>query len=592
MNLVKYCVFCSVLIVSTDLAAQSDSGRAQPLLEKSADLVLTQGKIFTPEGWHTALAVKANVIMAIGDAAEIAELVSETTRVVSLDGGTVLPGLHDMHVHPALAGFEEMSCKISHESQLSEILEKVTACVSNVSNGQWVRGRAYDPEVFIDGGPHKSILDKVSGDNPVLLNDISGHSAWVNTRALELVGYTKDTPDPEGGIIERDENGEPTGLLHESAMGPVYAIIPDATREVYAEATRWALGRMLANGITSLVDASTSAKEARAYTDLYDKGLLKQRVRACLWAENEGLVEQRNQYLRDRFKPDCVKIFLDGVPTDSHTAAMIEPYIPRNDQKREGREKGILMIPPAELNDQVRRYDAMGLVVKFHSAGDQAVRTALDAIELARREGGFNGLRHNPGHTTFIQSSDLRRAREIGATIEFSPYLFSPSPIVVNISKAIGEMRMRRMYAIREALDSGVHTVVGSDWPVTPFVNPWIAVETMVTRQVPGGSDNSTAPQQAVTVREAVDLLTIDAARQLNMASYTGSLEVGKLADMIVVDRNVFEIPITDVHKTRTLLTIIDGEEVWRLQAELKELRAKIGELAVERDFLQRAFDR
>jgi len=159
--------------------------------------------------------------------------------------------------------------------------------------------------------------------------------------------------------------------------------------------------------------------------------------------------------------------------------------------------------------------------------------------------------------------SDIKRAKELGATLEFSPYIFSPSPIVANIAKAIGDGRMKRMYAFKDSLDASVHTVVGSDWPVVPFVNPWVAIETMVTRQVPGGGEDAVAPEEAITLKQAVDMVTIDAARQLNTASYTGSIEVGKLADLVVIDRNVFEIPITEVHQTRTLRTFINGEEVY-----------------------------
>lgn len=530
---------------------------------RSADMILRNGIVHAHDGRHTALAISGAVIMAIGDDETIGKLKGADTRVVDLKGASVMPGLHDMHVHPALAGFEEMSCKLSHDYGLEEIFQAVKDCVEAVEPGEWVIGRAYDPEAFGAGAPDKSMLDRIAPNNPVLLNDISGHTAWVNSRVLELAGYSSATPDPEGGIIERDTDGAPTGLLHETAMGPVYALQPQPTRETVREATRWALDVMKSHGITALVDASTSDPEALAYADLYDEGYLKQRVRGCLWAADPYAVERRNYYLRERFKPDCVKLFLDGVPTDSHTAAMIDPYMPRAGHNHDGRERGILMIPTDTVMSLVKQYDAMGLVIKFHSAGDQAVRTALDAIAGARSTNGMNGLRHNPGHTTFIQSADIQRAAKLGATLEFSPYLFSPSPIVINIKKAVGDKRMQRMYAIREAIDAGVHVVVGSDWPVVPFVNPWIAIESMVTRQQPGGSGDKTAPMQGISLEEAVNLFTIESARQLDTSSYTGSIAVGKLADLAVVDQDVFNIPITQVHKTRTLYTFVSGEQIY-----------------------------
>lgn len=560
--LLGLCVVTGAALLSGQALGQYEPPPAQAD-RRVANLILTNGIVHIPSGTATAVAVNGEVILAVGDDDTIGQLAGEGTRVVDLEGTSVFPGLHDMHVHPALAGFEEISCKLSHQFDLKQIFEKVAQCVAAVEPGEWVVGRAYDPEAFGDEPPHKSMLDKIAPNNPVLLNDISGHSAWVNSRVLELAGYDADTPNPQGGIIERDADGSPTGLLHETAMGPVYALQPEPSRSSYRKATRWGLEVMLAHGITTLVDASTSESEALAYADLYDDGILKQRIRGCIWAADRGVVERRNFYARPRFKPDCVKLFLDGVPTDSHTAAMVDPYLPKDGQTQKDRERGLLMIPAGQVVEQVKRFDDMGLVIKFHAAGDQAVRTALDAIANARSVNGFNGLRHNPGHTTFIQPNDIQRARKLGATLEFSPYLFAPSPIVVNISKAVGSKRMDRMYALREAIDAGVHVVVGSDWPVVPFVNPWIAIEMMVTRQRPGGSRQQTAPSQGITLQEAIDLFTIDAAHQMHTASFLGSIEVGKMADLVVVNQNVFETPITQVHKTKALFTFIAGEQVY-----------------------------
>ncbi|MEM6710498.1 MAG: amidohydrolase, partial [Pseudomonadota bacterium] len=535
-----------LLLQASGLYAQYDPAPAESETQR-ADLILRNGIVHAESGLHSALAVDGPVIIAVGDDEQITELTGINTRIIDLEGASVFPGLHDMHVHPALAGFEEISCKVSHRFNLDQIFERLEKCVAAVEPGEWVIGRAYDPEAFGDAAPHRSMLDAIAPNNPVLLNDISGHSAWVNSKVLELAGYTADTPNPDGGIIERDAEGVPTGLLHETAMGSVYALRPEPSRASYRKATRWALDVMLSNGITSLVDASTSEAEALAYADLYDEGYLKQRVRSCVWAADTQIVERRNHFARERFRPDCVKLFLDGVPTDSHTAAMVEPYLPKDGTTKKDRVRGILMMPAEKVAELTLQYDSMGLVVKYHAAGDQAVRTALDAIAAARQINGMNGLRHNPGHTTFIQPSDIARAKALGATLEFSPYLFAPSPIVVNISKAIGGPRMARMYALREAVDAGVHVVVGSDWPVVPFVNPWIAIELMVTRQRPGGSSQRTAPSQGITLSEAIDMFTIKAAEQMNMASFVGSIAVGKFADLAVVDQNVFAVPITRV---------------------------------------------
>jgi predicted amidohydrolase YtcJ len=221
------------------------------------------------------------------------------------------------------------------------------------------------------------------------------------------------------------------------------------------------------------------------------------------------------------------------------------------------------MIPSEELADMVAQLDADGMTVKFHAAGDQAVRAALDAIGAARVRNGNSGLLHNVGHNSFIQMDDILRARSIGATFEFSPYFFFPSPIMGDIARAVGEERMKRWTPVKDALDAGAQVVVGSDWAVVPSVNPWIAMETLVTRQKVGGTGEVLGEQERISLEEAFDLFTIEGARQLHRAAEAGSIEVGKRADLIVVDQNVFEVPITDVHKTQVLQTYIEGELVF-----------------------------
>jgi predicted amidohydrolase YtcJ len=193
---------------------------AEQVPSAPADTILTNGKIYTPNGWASALAVSRGAIVAVGDSAAVAPHRTPTTRVIDLAGQTVLPGLHDMHVHPGGAGMEQFSCQIPHGSSPQQIFDITAACAAKLQPGEWVRGRAYQADSFGDTPPHKSMLDKVAPNNPVIFSDISGHSSWANSAALKLAGVTRDTPDPDGGIIERDANGEPTGILRESAASP------------------------------------------------------------------------------------------------------------------------------------------------------------------------------------------------------------------------------------------------------------------------------------------------------------------------------------------------------------------------------------
>lgn len=557
----------AVMVLTLVLGATSTSAQlvapGNPPPPAPADFVLANGHIYTPSGWADSVAIHNGVIVALGDASAIKPHLTSKTRTIDLKGETVLPGLHDMHVHPTGAGLAERECKLPHGSSPEQIFAVTAACVKTRKPGQWITGRAYEAASFGATPPNRSMLDKVAPENPVIFTDISGHSSWVNSLALRLAGITRDTPNPPNGIIERDANGEPTGLLREAASGLVSRLVPPPTPMETAQALKWALNAMLAQGITALDDAAVGENVAQAYADLADRGELHQRVRGCLIYQDEDLISRRGLYARDRFSPSCIKVFLDGVPTDSHTAAMLEDYEPMPGRNDKGREMGMLMIPPEKLNAMVTRFDAMGLTVKFHAAGDAAVREALDAIAAARKANGFSGLLHDPGHNSFVQMSDIRSARSLGAAMEFSPYIWFPSPIIDDIRKAVGPELMKRWIPVKDALDSGVLSVPGSDWPVVPTFNPWIAMETLVTRQVPGGGGETLGAEERISLKQAVHMYTIDSARQRYEADRLGTIELGKLADLVVIDRNIFDVPITAVHETKVLLTVINGKIVY-----------------------------
>ncbi len=219
------------------------------------------------------------------------------------------------------------------------------------------------------------------------------------------------------------------------------------------------------------------------------------------------------------------------------------------------------------LNPAVIEFDRQGLTVKFHAAGDAAVRAGLDAIEAARKANGFSGNLHNVGHNSFVQMNDFRRAREIEATFEMSPYIWYPNPIIPDIAKAIGPQRMKRWTPVKDAIDSGALVVPGSDWNVVPSVDPWTAIETLVTRQKPGGGGEALGEAEKTTLQQAFDIFTVNSARHMGNGNKTGSIERGMLADILVLDRNPFKIPVTQIHETKVKLTIINGEIVYKMDA-------------------------
>lgn len=571
----------AALISSFSIAACSESEESTE--RPRVDTMLKNGNFYTLDNEHpraTAVAISEGVIVAVGDWDTLKGSIDDATEVVDLQEHVVLPGFHDMHVHPIFAGLLSQRCLIEQGSTLEMIQEGVKACVAETEPGGWVIGGQWDASA-IGGAPTHEALDAVASDNPVVLSDTSEHSIWVNEKALEIAGVTKDTPDPEGGIIERDANGEPTGVFRESAVGLVRSKVPQPSEEQLRSALSWSLEKMLSYGITdftvaALGHSSTMEKELAVYDKMADEGVLKQRVRLCMsyvvspqQTEDEHalrIIEDHASYDRDRLSVDCVKMFLDGVPTDSHTAAMLEPYEGSVPNRETGTDYGLLLVDQKTLDAAVTRFDAMGLGVKFHAAGDAAVRAGLNAIEAARKANGPDGPLHDVGHCTFVSEEDVPRAAPINATYEVSPYLWAPSPINDSITEAIGPERIKRVWPVKELVESGALVIPGSDWAVVPSVNPWIAVETLVTRERPGGSEDSFGEGEAISLDEAIKLFTVNASRHTGDEDKLGRIKQGMLADMIVLDRDPFEIPATELHKVEVLKTIINGEVVYAAQ--------------------------
>jgi predicted amidohydrolase YtcJ len=562
--------------VSSWLGAAAGMAMAAAAQAEPPPTVYYDGQIDTPQGWQSALAVAGDRILAIGPDAAVIAAAGKHANLVDLHGQTVMAGLHDMHVHPQGGGFNKLQCSFAQGLPPAQILAFVKGCVSAAKPGEWIVGGQWQAISFGATPPNKAMLDSIAPDNPVFLYDISGHSAWVNSAALKAAGIDRATPPPvTGGVIEHDAAGDPTGILRENATAMVGERIPPASPEVQARALKLGLDTLLAFGVTELTDAMVGKDLLTAYDTLYDRGELKQRVRGCIvygkelgkGAAFEEVLAHRQDYVRPLFRDDCVKVFMDGVPTESHTAAMLEPYARSgSDVERDpARVRGLLLLKPAELDPLIARMDRMGLNVKFHSVGDWASETALDAIEKARASNGPGGPHHDLGHLTFIRHEDIVRAKRLGVTLEYSPYLWFPSAINDDIIKAIGPARIARVWPVKEGVDAGALVVAGSDWEVVPSPNPWIGIETLVTRRAPDGARPGEVygPDEAITLRQAIDIFTINAARHLGNDKDLGSLEPGKIADFIVIDRNPFQIPITDVHKVVVNRVFVGGRQVY-----------------------------
>jgi predicted amidohydrolase YtcJ len=550
------------------LVAACLAGLASTAFAASPTTIYYNAQVYTPNGWQTAFAVRDGRIFAVGSDADIRKTAG-AAHAVDLGKRTVLPGLFDMHVHPVLdARGYTGSCKLPQEAGAKQIQNAIAGCVKTKSPGEWLTGGQWQASSITDGPMNAQTLDAVSPDNPVTLVDISGHSLWANSKALTIAGITKDTPNPEGGIIERDADGNPTGLLRESASELVSRHIPPQPAEETKRLLGKSLDHLLSYGITGFVEAAAMREDLAIYADLADKGELKQHVQACIASsmaghgnsELDATIADILKYTRERFKPTCIKVFADGVPTDSHTGAMLQAY---QAGQPNAPAKGLLLFDPEALNPQMAKWDKLGLTVLFHAAGDWAVRASLDAVDYARKQNGYGGPMHQVGHLTFVDPADLPRAKALNAAFEYSPYLWDPQPISDDITKAVGEPRISRVWPIKDGFDSGALVIAGSDWIVVPAPDPWLGIETAITRQNPGGSARTFGAAQAITLDQAIRMFTINAATRLGLDKELGTIEAGKRADFIVIDKNPFRIPATEIHTIAVQKTYIDGEVVF-----------------------------
>jgi len=540
-----------------------------------ADLVLRNGGIYTVDAerhWAEAAAVRDGVFVAVGAAAEVEPLVGPETRVIDLAGGMALPGFHDAHVHPLSGGLALLGCNLAESKSVEAIIEKVTGCATAGGDG-WLQGYNFDLSLFGQDGPHKSLLDAIDSERPIILWAADGHSAWVNSGALERAGITAATPDPDLGLIERDADGSPSGTLRETAQELVRAVIPAPGLGDNFNDLRAGVRHLNSVGVTSFIEASVGEPRYAAYQALAAAGLLTARVVTSLTYEGgyggqdgeefERVLEIRGVYESGRLNNGAVKLFLDGV-LEGETAALVDPYLGMDGQR------GDLIFEPEALNRAVTRFDAMGLQVHMHAVGDRAVRAGLDAVEAARLANGPSDNRHHIAHLQLIHPDDIPRFAALGVTANFQALWAWPDKYITELNlPVVGAERVNRMYPIASVLRAGGRVVGGSDWDVSS-ANPLDAIETAVRRQNPDADDGPVLNEdERVSLADMIDAYTIDGAWLMHQADLTGSIEVGKRADVVVLDRNIFDGPPTAINEARVVTTLLDGETVWpRADAE------------------------
>ncbi len=556
-----------------------------PAPSAPADLVLKNATIYTVDAgrrWAQALAVRDGRLVYVGTDEGVIALIGPRTRLIDLNGRLVLPGFHDSHAHPIYAGIQRTQCDLTNAHSIEEALARVKAYAEANLQKSWILGFGLNPSLFPEDKLHKRLLDSVVSNRPGLLAAAGGgQSIWVNSRALAVSGVTDATPEPKNGQIERDQaTGEPTGVFRGAARGLISSHVPAPTTQEYREALRYALKEFARLGIVSFEDAYATSASLDAYTATQREGTLTARVRAALPFQAElgpgnddeqvrrlleaRRIHQSRQGEQDRrLRADVIKLHLDGM-IDIRTAVLLEPYQPLGEQRGGPGFAGLPRYDAGRLGQLATRLDREGFQMHLHAVGDRAVRMALDALAQARQANGIKDSRHIITHLHLVHPLDVHRFQQLGVVANFQPVMASANDYNSKlVEPLVGPQRSQRLYPIRSLMDSGAIVTAGSDWPDSPL-NPLDGMQVAVTRRAMEAAIHSAwVPEQRVDLTRIIAAYTIAGAYQSFTDRDSGSLEVGKWADLIVLDRNIFAIPVQEIHRAKVLWTVLEGREVF-----------------------------
>ena len=549
--------------------AASERAAAAP-----ADLVLRGGKVFVSAGnVAPAIAVRGERVAAVG--AEAERLIGPSTRVVDLHGRLVTPGMNDAHCHFGPGGLSMLEVDLRGASSLAEIESRVRAAADKASTGEWITGRGWDQtrlrpgELDASGWPTKATLDRAAPNHPVYLRRVDGHTGWANSRALEIAGVTRATPDPNGGEIVRNTRGEPTGILKETAKDLMDAVVPPPGPEKRRRGILAALDLAARTGVTS-VQTEITPQDLEVYRALRGEGRLTVRVYGWFPLTIDNVRELQRRGVKAAtgdawIRTGIVKAYADGT-LGSRTAYMLEPYAD------DPSTRGIQRIPQSEMDALVLAADQAGLQIAVHAIGDAANREVLDSIERAQSATGHRGARHRIEHAQVLDAKDIPRFAQLGVIASMQPTHATSD--MRWAEERIGHARAAEgAYAWRKLVAANARIAFGTDFAVEPLdpVEGLYSAVTRQSRQKPGTPPGGWLPEERLSMDEAIALYTAGSAYAEFQEADKGTLAAGKLADLVVWDRDLMAVPPQEVLQAKPALTAVGGRTVYETspQAEV-----------------------
>lgn len=529
--------------------------------QQYADIIISSNTVFTglakqPE--PAAIVIKENKILAIEAETNIKKYIDNHTKVYSFKDQLVIPGFHDFHLHIMQGAVAINSANLFEARSEKQALEIIDEFSKNKPQNNWIIGFRWDAGYWdTQDLPNRYSLDQILPERPAIMFHAEGHYAWVNSKALEIANIHKNTPNPSYGFIGKDENGEPNGILYEEAMDAIllhaFNFSYTEKKEMFSKFLEYAASL----GVTAIHDLH-ALKLIEAYDvfkEFEDAGKLSTRIH--LWPALEENLERAKQ-LRAKYKSDKLRVsglkqFIDGVIT-SRTAYLLEPYADQRDTQ------GETSFSPDLIKKWVVNADKEGFSIRFHAIGDGAIRLALDSFEEAQIKNGHRDARHSIEHVEVLNPNDIHRFKELGVIASMQPGHLAMSERGV-YSERIGTEREKHVFLIHTLQNTGAYLAFGTDFPIDDL-NPLRQIHSAITRKDSSGS-NVWHPQECITLDESLKYYTFGGAHGSFREEELGTLEVGKLADIVVLDRNIFEVPEEDLLNTKVELTIVDGKVVY-----------------------------